>query len=107
MPDLVYNPATVARVTAYEYGPEQTDGEGNTFRPVVGVLPGVRIDVQRQCIEQHPALASFMVEPAAPVHDCGPNGVRLYAGTEEEIMAAAPITGSLFDLFIEEPDDVA
>ncbi|MBA4792274.1 MAG: hypothetical protein H2041_01260 [Phenylobacterium sp.] len=90
MPDLVFSPTMVAQVIGYEYGPEQTDAEGNAFRPILGVLPGVRIDVQQRCLDLHPALAAFAVEPAEPLHDCGPSGVRLYADSVDLLEAAAP-----------------
>lgn len=109
MADLVFNPTMVAQVTAYEYGPEETNPEtGETFRPVIGILPGERIDVQSQCIAQQPALTAFVVEPDVLLHDCGPNGVRLFAETPEELMAAAPPNDppSPWDICVEVADEV-
>lgn len=100
MAELAPNLSAVAVVTAYFYGTEQEDSEGNTFRPVLGIRPGARLDVQAECIEAVPALAAFLVEPAEPVHDCGPNGVRLYAATFEELQTAAPPTGGRWDIWI-------
>lgn len=83
----------------------------NTSVAVHIVVPdaaGVRLDVQRECVETHPALAAFVVEPAEPVHDCGPNGVRLFAPDFASLEAAAPVSGSPWDVFVEgltEPSD--
>lgn len=108
MTQYVFNPTMVARVAAYEYGPEQTDVDGNTFRPVVGVLPGVRIDVRQRCLDLHPALAAFAVEPAEPLHDCGPSGVRLYADSLEALQTAAPPSDPAHpsDIFVEAADEM-
>ena len=92
-------------VTAYSYGPEQLDAEGQPFLPITGTLPGVRLDVQRECLAAHPGLAAYVVTPAAPVHDCGPNGVRLYADTVEQLQAAAPPSGSPWDVWLDAPAD--
>jgi hypothetical protein len=96
---LHLNPTQAAPVTAYEYGPEQTNAEGETYREVIGVKPGVRLDVQIKTIERHPALMALAVEPANPVHDPGPTGVRLIAESIEVFQAAAPATGHHHDLF--------
>lgn len=67
--------------------------------------PGARLDVQRECIAQHPALEAFVVEPASPIHDCGPNGVRMFAATLEELQEAAPPSGSPWDIWLEVPEE--
>ena len=101
---LALNLSTAVYVTAYEYGPEETDPEtGLVFAPVIGVQPGARLDVQRECLDAHPLLAWGCVNPAVILHDCGPNGIRLYAETLEHIQAAAPVTGSRWDVFVTEP----
>lgn len=64
-------------------------------------LPGVRLDVQRECISHHPLLAWGCVNPAVILHDCGPNGVRLYADSWASVEACAPPTGSIWDVFVE------
>lgn len=99
---LLLNASVAVAVTGYEYGPEELDGEGFPVRPILGVLPGARLDVQRECLTVHPGLAAFEVHPAEPVHDCGPNGVRLYADTLEALQAAAPPSGSPWDVWIED-----
>lgn len=100
MSELVPNPVTVAVVTAYEYGPGELSEDGVLVRPILGVLPGVRFDVQAECLAASPGLAAFAVTPAAPVHDCGINGVRLYAPSEAELIAAAPPTGGTWDIWV-------
>ena len=105
---LHLNPTQAVLVTAYEYGPEQTNPEtGETYREVIGVKPGVRLDVQITTIERHPALMWGYVEPGNPVHDPGPTGVRLIADSIEVFQAAAPATGHHHDLFWDdgEPGD--
>lgn len=109
MTQLIYNPTMVAEVTAYEYGPEDTDPEtGETFRPVIGILLGERPDVQLRCIELHPDLAAFIVEPDTPLHDPGPNGVRLYADSKALLEAAAPPSDPPHpsDIFVEVADEM-
>ena len=101
-----WNPTQSAEVIAYDYGPEETNPEtGETYRPVIGVKPGVRLDVQIETIQRHPALMWGYVEPKNPVHDPGSNGVRLIAESLDVFLAAAPPTGHHHDLFYEEPDD--
>jgi len=99
------NTSVAVLVTAYTYGPEELDAEGYPFRPITGVEPGVRIDVQRQCVDHNPALEAFIVHPENPVHDCGPNGVRLFADTIEELQAAAPPCGSCWAIWIETDEE--
>ena len=100
------NPTMSAEVIAYDYGPEETNPEtGDTYRPVIGIKPGVRLDVQIETIQRHPALLWGYVEPANPVHDPGPNGVRLYAPTIEAFLNVAPATGHHHDLFYEDLSD--
>lgn len=98
---LALNTSTAVAVTAYTYGPDQVGEDGETFRPITGLVPGARLDVQRECIEAHPGLAAYVVEPADPVHDCGPNGVRLFAADIAQLQAAAPPSGSPWDVWIE------
>lgn len=64
-------------------------------------LPGVRLDVQRECIANHPLLAWGVLNPQVIIHDCGPNGVRLLAASWEAVQACAPPTGSRWDIFVE------
>jgi hypothetical protein len=103
---LRLNPTVAVRLDpVYEYGPEQTNPEtGETYREVIGVKPGVHIDMHPRTIETHPALAWAFVDPDHPVHDPGSN-VRTWAPTEAAYIAAAPITGGAFDLQAPEPDD--
>ena len=68
-------------------------------------LPGVRLDVQRECIANHPLLMWGAVNPAVAIHDCGPNGVRLLASSWDNLHACAPPTGSVWDVFIEAPEE--
>lgn len=103
---LTLNLSTAVYVTAYEYGPEEVDPEtGLAFAPVIGVQPAARLDVQRECLDAHPALAAYAVSPAQPIHDPGPNGVRLYAPDMASFEAAAPVTGSRWDVFVSVPDE--
>ena len=89
----------------YEYGPEQTNPEtGETYREIIGIKPGVHIEIHERTIQTHPALAAFIVHPANPVHDPG-SLIRTWAATEEAYKAAAPLTGSPFDLQAPEPPD--
>lgn len=89
----------------YEYGPEQTDPEtGETYRPITGIKPGVHIEVDARTIQAHPALAWGFINPDHPVHDPG-SLIRTWAATEEAYEAAAPVTGSPFDLFVEASDE--
>lgn len=97
---LILNPSVAVAVTVYQCGPAEIGAVGETVWPVVGELPGARLDVQRECLTVHPGLSAFEVHPAEPVHDCGPNGVRLYAATVEALQAAAPVTGSPWDVWI-------
>ena len=64
-------------------------------------LPGVRLDVQRECVANHPLLIWGAVNPAVLIHDCGPNGVRLLAESWEHLHAVCQPTGSRWDVFIE------
>ena len=101
------NPTMAAVVTAYDYGPEETNPEtGETYRPVIGIKPGVRLDVQIETLQCHPALMWGYVEPVNPVHDPGPNGVRLIAESLDVFLAAAPPTGHHHDLIVEDEDEV-
>lgn len=89
----------------YEYGPEQTNPEtGETYREITGIKPGVHIEIHPRTIETHPDLAWAFIVPDHPVHDPGSN-IRTWAATEEAYTAAAPITGSLYDLQAPEMDD--
>ena len=98
-----WNPTMSAEVIAYDYGPEETDPEtGETYRPVIGIKPGVRRDVQIETIQRHPALMWGFVAPENPVHDPGPNGVRLIAESLDVFLAAAPPTGHHYDLFCDD-----
>lgn len=100
---LALNLSVAVSVEAYTYAPAAPDPvTGNPIALITGDLPGVRLDVQRECIAAAPALAAYAVEPAVPVHDCGPNGVRLYATSWALLQAAAPPTGSPWDVFIDE-----
>lgn len=104
---LRLNTAVAAIVTAYDFGPEETDSEGNAYHPVIGIKPGSRLDVQRETIALHPALASFHVEPQNPIHDPGPNGVRLFADDIEAFQVAVPPSNppNPWDLFYTEEDE--
>lgn len=103
---LILNTSVAVSVTAYSYGAPVTDpASGETYAPITGTVPGARLDVQRQCLTAHPGLAAYQVEPSAPVHDPGPNGVRLYAATLAELQAAAPPSGSPWDVFIDAAPD--
>lgn len=104
---LVLNPSVAVAVTVHVFGPEELDSEGQTFRPIIGVEPGARLDVQRECLALHPALEAFIVTPAEPVHDCGPNGIRLLAPTIEDLQAAAPPSGAPWDVWIEVAEEPA
>lgn len=104
------NPTMSAEVIAYDYGPSETNPEtGETYRPVIGIKPGVRRDVQIETIQRHPALMWGYVEPKNPVHDPGSNGVRLYAESLDLFLAAAPPSDppSPWDLWLlqGDPDD--
>lgn len=103
---LRLNTSTAARLDpVYEYGPEQIDPEtGETYREVIGVKPGVHIEVHPRTIETHPALAWGFIAPDHPVHDPG-SLIRTWAATEEGYIAAAPVTGSPYDLFVEVQDE--
>ena len=103
---LRLNPTVAVRLDpVYEYGPEQVDPEtGESYREVIGVKPGVHIDMHPRTIETHPALAWAFVAPDHPVHDPGAN-IRTWAATEAAYIAAAPITGGAFELQAPEPGD--
>jgi hypothetical protein len=108
MPDLVLNRSVAAEVVAYELGLEEVNEDGAAFRPRLGVKPGVRLDVQSETIALHTALLWGFVDPAEPVHDPGPNGVRLFAESINVFQSAAPPSDppSVWDLFLEAVDEV-
>jgi hypothetical protein len=99
---LRLNPTCAVRLDpVYEYGPEQTNPEtGVTYREITGIKPGVHIDMHPQTIATHPDLAALIIHPENPIHDPG-NGVRTWAADEAAYTAAAPVTGSPYDLFVE------
>jgi len=99
---LRLNPTMAVRLDpVFEFGPEQTDPDtGDTYREITGIKPGVHIDMHPQTIATHPDLAALIIHPENPIHDPG-NGVRTWAADEEAYIAAAPVTGSPYDLFVE------
>lgn len=64
-------------------------------------LPGVRLDVQKECLDLYPQLGWGLVIPDNPIHDCGPNGIRLISDSMESIQALAPPTDSPWSIFIQ------
>jgi hypothetical protein len=103
---LRLNPTCAVRLDpVYEYGPELINEEtGETYREITGIKPGVHIEIHERTIQAHPALAWGFIDPDHPVHDPG-SLIRTWAATEEAYKAAAPVTGSPYDLFVEVPDE--
>ena len=100
---LHLNPTMAVRLDpVYEYGPEQTNSEGETYREVIGVKPGCHIEVNLHTIALHPALAWGGIVPRYPVHDPG-ELIRTRAESLEVYRAAAPpsVPPSPYDLFYE------
>jgi hypothetical protein len=76
----MWNPSLLdGPVTIYTYGPEQTDAEGITFRPVTGTIPGYHLNVAPQVFT--PDLTPFRVFPDSPE--------RQFAGADTVFLAFA------------------
>jgi len=66
-------------VTIYTYGPEETNAEGLTFRPVTGTIPGYHLNVAPQVFTD--VLTPLRVFPNSPE--------RQFAGADTVFLAFA------------------
>ena len=76
----MWNPAYLdGPVTIYTYGPEETNAEGLTFRPVPGTIPGYHLNVAPDIVGQE--IDAFRVFPDSPE--------RQFAGADTVFLAFA------------------
>ena len=100
----MWNPSLIAVAKAYEYGPEEIDPEtGETFKPIVGELPGLRLNVDNRlrCAEVEP----YVINPNKILLDFGGPKVSFklfFPDGEEQALA---IVGNLPNWTVSESEE--